>query len=146
MRPPGPLADSKMVTDTPCLARLDAHTAPETAHFFCHFSRSFVWMWKEANLQEWFQWKRESWFECSLPLPTTATLLPTLFIVIPRIGLRPFWQHVIVLDTDKGSRRLVDFVMPECHFLFSFYHLFSICFFLFLLRDPSTKIDSRLNR
>jgi len=31
MRPPGPLADSKSVTETPFLARVEAHTAPETA-------------------------------------------------------------------------------------------------------------------
>ena len=32
MRPPGPLADSKRVTETPFLASVDAHRAPETAN------------------------------------------------------------------------------------------------------------------
>jgi len=32
MRPPGPLADSKRVTETPFLARVEAHTAPETVN------------------------------------------------------------------------------------------------------------------
>lgn len=31
MRPPGPRAESKRVTETPFLARVDAHTAPDTA-------------------------------------------------------------------------------------------------------------------
>jgi hypothetical protein len=39
MRPPGPLADSKMVTETPFLARLDAQTAPETAQHFLLFTK-----------------------------------------------------------------------------------------------------------
>lgn len=30
MRPPGPLADSKRVTEIPFLAKVDAQTAPET--------------------------------------------------------------------------------------------------------------------
>jgi hypothetical protein len=41
MRPPGPRADSKSVTEIPFFASVDAHTAPDTATFIPFLSAIF---------------------------------------------------------------------------------------------------------
>lgn len=76
MRPPGPLAESKRVTEIPFLARVAAQTAPETVKL--KFSMLKKGGKTIINCEYCINRDEKKWvIVILLPLPTTATLVTT---------------------------------------------------------------------
>jgi len=82
MRPPGPRADSKSVTEIPFFASVDAHTAPDTATFNPFLSAIFSISKYILCMSQTVEIKTEERDINLLPPPTTATLVATLLMVV----------------------------------------------------------------